>query len=117
MANEIRTTVSLFTQKSGSAVNMSNTSVVSMSGSNYIMDTQVIGTSFVSMVTGSCTNIRYAYIDNLSSASIDIAVNATSNSFANLRPGDAMLLPLSASSCFLKSTLAGAIVQVGVTER
>lgn len=125
MANEITANAQLTILKNGFSISGNNTQRISISGSQYLGNIQSIGSgSYESVVTGDLSQIRYLFLLNQSTASIQVSMNSTSQSFSLLRPNDILLLPPSASvegsSSFmnyqLKSDQANADLQVVMVE-
>jgi len=118
MSNEIRATGNLQIIKDGFSVTGNNTQTLTLIGTQYIGNIQSIGTSYEPVVLGDLTDVRYMYLLNQSTASISVAVNASSQSFSVLQPDDVALIPFSASmpTIFLKSSANGADCQVVACE-
>jgi hypothetical protein len=118
MSNEIRGTSTLQVTVAGLTVTGTKTATVTMTGSSYMGNSITIGTSSVALNTGSCADIRYLWIKNTSTASVDVSISATSQSFAMLRTDDSILLPGSASigTYFVRSSIANADIQYVLVE-
>lgn len=116
--NEIRATANLQVSKDGFTVNGSSTQTVSMTGSVMLGNIQTLGTAYEALVTGDLTDIRYVFVKNVSTASVSVAVNSASQSFAVLRNNDVLLLPPSGSfmGFQLKATEANSDVQIVAVE-
>jgi hypothetical protein len=121
MSNEIRATGNLQITKDGFTITGNNTQTISMTGSQYIGNIQSIGTSYEQIVIGDLSDVRYLYIFNQSSASIDVSQynNTTSASFARLQADDVLMLPPSSSitAYYVKATEANADIQVVAVEQ
>lgn len=118
MASEIRATGYLSITRNGFTTTGNTARIVDMSGSNYSGTVYTIGTSYWQIPTGSCNDLRYLFVSNESTASVEISYNSTSSSFATLQSGDVILLPPSASfkTYFVKATLPNSDVQIVLTE-
>ena len=118
MANEIRVVGQLQITKTGLTVNGSATQNIDMSGSQYAGSVISVGTSYESLPTGDLSDFRYLYLQNQSTASISVALNSTSQSFAVLREDDIAVLPPSGSwtTYLVKATEANADLLMVATE-
>ena len=119
MANEIRVSSNLQITKNSFTVTGASSQTLSLTGSSYIGNIQTIGTSYEALSLGDLSDIRYLSINNISTASISVAMNSASQSFAVLRSGDTLILPPSGSfmSYVVKSSADGADVQIVATEQ
>jgi hypothetical protein len=119
MAQEIRATTYLNITKNGFTITGNTATVIDMSGSNYVGTVLTIPTTYIAVPTGSCGDVRYIFISNQSTGSIDVATNTASQSFAVLQRGDSLLLPPADTrpQYYIKSSLNNSDVQVVLTEK
>jgi hypothetical protein len=124
MAYETRINSTFAVNRNGFGFTIAGNQTLSFTGSAYQGNTQNFGTSYASINSGSCDDIRYLIINNPTTASVSIAMNSASSSFAVLQPNDFIILPPSGSivgsgsftNYQVKSTLPNTEVQVGVVE-
>ena len=118
MANEIRATATLQITQNGFVITGNTTNTISMTGSNYGGQVVTISSSYVPIPTGSCSSMRYLFLTNNSTASVNVAVHQNSSSFATLQYLDTFLVPPSpfTGSWYIKSDTGGTDVQVVVVE-
>ena len=119
MASEIRCSGNLTVNRDGFQIVGNSSTIIDMTGSNYVGKPQVIGTTYETVNIGQCGNIRYVYIKNVSTGSVSVSMHADSQSFAVMQEDDFIVLPPSASfvTYKAKSTLAGSTVQVVACEK
>jgi hypothetical protein len=91
---------------------------LTMTGSNYVGQVVTIGTTFTQLFTGSCSNLKYVWIKNLSTASIDVAIASTSQSFTRLEYNQALPLPGTSSlnTYWVRATSASADIKYCIVE-
>jgi hypothetical protein len=119
MSNEIRATAALTVTIDSYSVGGSKTNNITMTGSHYSGNSIAVGTSSMALPTGSVDNVRYFFLKNISTASIDVAINSASQSFACLAEDDVLLLPGTASvlTYYIRASQGPANVQYTLVER
>lgn len=118
MAQEIRASGTLTITKNGFTITGNTSKVISMTGSNYSGAVLTISSSYTQIPTGSLGDLRYMFISNESTSSIDVTTNVDSQSFSTLQNGDLLMLPptINQKTYWVKSTEAAADIQVVLTE-
>lgn len=118
MANEVRAQASLQISSDGFTITGNSTQTLSLTGSQYEGTIINVGTTYETLPIGDLTDFRYMFLYNQSTASITVAVGATTASFACLQPFDVMVFPPSGSiqTYHVKSDIAGADIQFVATE-
>ena len=118
MANEIRATANLQITQNGFTITGNSTQTLSLTGSNYKGEVLTISSSYVAIPTGSLNDLRYVFLYNQSTASLYVALNTASQSFATLQWGDVLLLPPSAQvgQLYIKGSEAACDYQLVVVE-
>jgi hypothetical protein len=116
--NEIRATANLQITKDGFNITGNSTQTLTMTGSNYSGEVFTATTAWQKIPTGSLGDIRYMYLLNNSTASVDITMHVNSSSFSQLRPYDSILMPpaISRAEYYIKATEQPADIQVVIVE-
>lgn len=118
MAQEIRASATLTITRDGFTITGNTSQIANMTGSNYAGAVLTVSSSYMEIPTGSCQSIRYLFVSNESTASIDLAVNSASQSFTTLREGDVAMLPPpeTQGTYWMKANSGSADVQVVIVE-
>lgn len=91
---------------------------VTTTGSNWFGGELSISASYTPLPIGSCSSVRYVFIKNDSTASIDVAVNTTASHIARLEEDDTLCMPGTGSitSYYVKASGAEADIQYILVE-
>lgn len=125
MSNEIRATANLVVSKNSLTATGNSSVTLDLTGSNFIQNVQVIGTSFEQVNFGDLVDCKALWLSNMATGSVTCSYDlAGTKPFCTLYPygsklglSSALFTPhIVSQSVFLKADLPASDVQIIATE-